>query len=32
MPDFDGAAVITPGAIEDVVAERVRGVISTASD
>ena len=25
MPDFDGAAVITPGAIEDVVAERVSG-------
>jgi hypothetical protein len=24
-PDFDGAAVITPGAIEDVVAERVSG-------
>ena len=25
VPDFDGAAVITPGAIEDVVAERVSG-------
>ena len=25
MPDFDGAAIITPGAIEDVVAERVSG-------
>ena len=24
-PDFDGAAVITPGAIADVVAERVSG-------
>jgi hypothetical protein len=25
IPDFNGAAVITPGAIEDVVAERVAG-------
>ena len=25
LPDIDGAAVITPGAIEDVVAERVSG-------
>jgi hypothetical protein len=25
LPDFDGAAIITPGAIADVVAERVSG-------
>jgi hypothetical protein len=25
LPAFDGAAIITPGAIEDVVAERVSG-------
>jgi hypothetical protein len=25
LPDFSGAAIITPGAIEDVVAERVSG-------
>ena len=25
VPEFDGAAVITPGSIEDVVAERVSG-------
>ncbi len=25
LPDFDGAAIITPGAIEDIIAERVGG-------
>jgi hypothetical protein len=25
LPDFSGAAIITPGAIEDIVAERVGG-------